>query len=199
MHVIGLIGGIASGKSAVAKELASLGAVVLDADATAHEVLDRPRVQKALVNRWGKEILDADSRIDRSAVADRVFSKTNEGREDLDFLEDQLHPVIREEFEAEISRLAQTSTPAVVIDAPLLLEAGWRELCNVLLFVDSPLAERRSRAENLRNWSAQEFAAREAAQLPIEEKRRHATHVIANDGSLESLITRVHQFWQTVS
>lgn len=105
MHVIGLIGGIASGKSAVAKELASLGAVVLDADATAHEVLDRPRVQKALVNRWGKEILDADSRIDRSAVAERVFSKTNEGREDLDFLEGQLHPVIRQEFEAEISRL----------------------------------------------------------------------------------------------
>lgn len=199
MHIIGLIGGVASGKSAVAKELAALGAVVLDADATAHELLNRPQVLQALVSRWGAEILGIDGKVDRSAVAKRVFSATDQDREELQFLEDQLHPVIRQEFESEIARLSQTPTTAVVIDAPLLLEAGWGELCDELLFVDCTLADRQSRAENLRNWSPQEFAAREAAQLPIEEKRRRATHVISNDSSLERLKARVHQFWQTLS
>lgn len=199
MHVIGLIGGIASGKSAVAKELAALGATVLDADTTAHEVINLPEIQRVLVDRWGQGILDGGGKIDRRAVAERVFSPIDQGYEELQFLEGLLHPVIRKEFEAEIARLSQTTTPAVVIDAPLLLEAGWGELCDVLLFIDSPLRDRRTRAENLRNWSLQEFAAREAAQMPIEEKHRRATHLLTNDGSLESLIAQVCQFWQRLS
>ena len=87
----------------------------------------------------------------------------------------------------------------MVIDAPLLFEAGWGELCDVLLFVDSPLADRQSRAENLRNWSPQEFATREAAQMPIEEKRLRATHLVSNDGSLEGLTAQVRQFWQNAA
>lgn len=199
MHIIGLIGGIASGKSAVAKELAALGATVLDADTTAHEVINLPEIQRVLVDRWGQGILDGGGKIDRRAVAERVFSPTDQGYEELQFLEGLLHPVIRKEFKAEIARLSQTTTPAVVIDAPLLLEAGWGELCDVLLFIDSPLRDRRTRAENLRNWSLQEFAAREAAQMPIEEKQRRATHLLTNDGSLESLIAQVCQFWQRLS
>ncbi len=199
MHVIGLIGGIASGKSAVAKELAALGATVLDADTTAHEIINRPEIQRVLVDRWGQGILDSGGKIDRLGVAERVFSPSDQGHEELQFLEGLLHPVIRQEFEAEITRLSQTTAPAVVIDAPLLLEAGWGELCDVLLFVDSPLTDRQSRAENLRNWSLQEFAAREAAQMPIEEKQRRATHLLTNDGSLESLIAQVRRFWQRIS
>ncbi|TWU27335.1 dephospho-CoA kinase [Bythopirellula polymerisocia] len=195
MLVIGLIGGIASGKSAVAKELSVLGATVLDADAAAHRVINRSSVRSALVDRWGASILDEVGQVDRRAVAKRVFS-ADLGRSELKFLEGLLHPLIRQEFETEIASLSQTPTPAVVIDAPLLLEAGWGELCDVLLFVDSPLADRQSRAENLRNWSPNELATREAVQLPIEEKRHQATHFVSNEGSLESLTAQVRQFWQ---
>lgn len=199
MHIIGLIGGIASGKSAVAQELAAWGAVVLDADAAAHELLNRPDVRSSLVGRWGTEILDSSGKVDRSAVARRVFSPSDPNQVELEFLESRLHPIIRQEFEAEIARLSQTDVPAVVIDAPLLLEAGWGELCDVILLVESPQTERLSRAKNLRNWSSEEFAAREAAQMSIEEKRRRATHSLANDDTLEILLERVRQFWQQLT
>ncbi len=199
MYVIGLIGGIASGKSAVAKELAAVGAKVLDADAAAHKLVNRPDVRSNLVDRWGNEILDSSGNIDRTAVARRVFSTSDTNQVELEFLESQLHPIIREDFEAEIARLSQTDIPAVVIDAPLLLEAGWGELCDVILLVESPRVERLSRAKNLRNWSPEEFAAREASQMSIEEKRKQATHSVANDGTLETLLRRVRQFWQILT
>ena len=87
-------------------------------------------------------------------------------------------------------------TQVTVIDAPLLLEAGWDEICDLTVFVDSPREDCKKRAETLRNWSAEEFSAREAAQMPIEAKRRRASHVIANDGTLDELRARVRELWR---
>ncbi len=195
MLIIGLIGGIASGKSAVAAELAQLGAVVLNADEAAHRVINDPEVKQLLTKRWGQEILLANGEINRKAVATHVFSPNQASSKERVFLENLLHPRIRAEFEAELENLKNAAVPAAVIDAPLLLEAGWDEVCDVLLFVDSPREDRQRRAEMLRNWSPTDFAAREAAQMPIDEKRRRATHVIANDGTLEQLRMRVHEVW----
>ena len=197
MKIIGLIGGIASGKSAVAAELAALGAVVLDADRAAHEVIDSPTVQQALVGRWGKGVLKASGEIDRGSVAERVFSDDEKGRAELRFLEETLHPRIHEQFKAKLSELAAKGTEVTVIDAPLLLEAGWEKLCNSLVFIDSPLADRLERAK-LRNWSEAEFAKREALQMPIAEKRERSTYVLANVGSLASLRNQVQAFWASL-
>ena len=197
MKIIGLIGGIASGKSAVAAELAALGAVVLDADRTAHGVINLPTVQQTLVDRWGQGVLKSSGEIDRGAVAERVFSDDLKGRAELRFLEETLHPRIREQFQAKLAELAAKGTAVAVIDAPLLLEAGWEKLCDTLIFVDSPREDRLGRAK-LRNWTEAEFSKREALQMPIAEKRERSTHVLANAGDLASLQDQVQAFWASL-
>jgi dephospho-CoA kinase len=199
MLIIGLTGGIASGKSAVAQQLTALGAVVLNADEAAHRVINYPEVQTLLAERWGGDIFKPDGTTDRRAVAALVFGATSKSRDNLDYLESVLHPRIRAEFVAKVEQLRTSGLRVVVIDAPLLLEAGWDELCDLLIFVDSPREDCKRRAQTLRNWTPEEFAAREAVQMPIEEKRERATHVIANSGTLDELRARVREFWQSLS
>lgn len=197
MHVIGIVGGIASGKSTVAAELASLGAVVLDADRAAHLAINRPEVKQALVERWGEAILDVSGGADRRAIAERVFSPSLAGDQDLEFLENLLHPLVRQQFESELADLTERGAAAAVIDAPLLLDAGWGDLCDCLVFVES---SEKNRAERVgpRNWSHGEISRREAAQMPIDEKRRQATHVIRNQGSRGDLQAEVRAFWDSI-
>ncbi|MCH2115222.1 MAG: dephospho-CoA kinase [Pirellulales bacterium] len=197
MQILGLVGGIASGKSAVAAELAALGAVVLDADEAAHTVINLPEVRHELVARWGRDILLPSGEVDRSAVAGRVFVNSPAGTANRQFLEEHLHPRIRAQFEAALESLQRGDTPMAVIDAPLLLEAGWADICNHLVLVDSP-REKRLRRAAIREWTAAEFAAREAAQIPIEEKERRATHRISNLGSRTELVEQVRALWHAL-
>ena len=194
MKIIGLIGGIASGKSAVSAALARRGAQVFDADKIGHQMLDQPEVRDDLSARWGAEILDEAGRIDRQKVAARVFAPTDEAAADLTYLEELLHPRIRQHIETEIARLPDAPLPAIVIDAPLLLESGWNEVCQVIAFVECPREERLRRAQE-RGWTPEEFTRRELAQMPIEQKRRWASHVIDNSGTLADLDAKVEQFW----
>jgi len=197
MHILGLVGGIASGKSAVAAEFAALGAVLLDADKAAHEVINLPATRSELVARWGQDILLPSGGIDRSAVAQRVFAESPRGAADLRFLERTLHPCIRKRFEAALSSLADGKNSVAVIDAPLLLEAEWADLCDTVVFVDCPRKKRLERAGR-RNWTAAQFAAREAAQMPIEEKKRRATEKIVNTDSPAELGEQVQALWREI-
>lgn len=195
MKVIGLIGGIASGKSLVARMLVELGAGLLDADRTGHDLLaEDPEVRRALCERWGEGVLTANGQIDRSAVARRVFGGDGASKQELEFLEDVLHPRIRARLEEEARGFAAQQRPAVVLDAPLLLEAGWGPMCNVVLMVDSTRETRLTRAR-ARGWTEAEFDKREAAQWPIVKKRGAADFVINNDGSADDLHTAVQAFW----
>ena len=198
MHIIGLVGGIASGKSAVAAELAALGATVLDADKAAHSAINLPDVQQALADRWGQAIISQSGEIDRSEVAKRVFVDTPSGFADLQFLEETLHPRIRDQFEFELSRLSDKGTAFAVIDAPLLLEAGWADLCDSVVFIDCPVELRLQRASQ-RGWSDSQFTGREAAQMPINLKKQHATHTIENSGSQSELASQVLILWNTLN
>ena len=198
MKILGLTGGIASGKSAVAKELARLGAVVLDADQAAHEAINLPSVQKTLIDRWGESVLDSDGQVDRGEVAQRVFADSPQAETELNFLEDTLHPRIREQFESELERLKAAGQKVTVIDAPLLLEAGWQGLCDSLIFVDSPREARLQRAIQ-RNWTEAEFVKREACQMPIPQKRKLSTHLLDNSGSLADLRNQVVQIWTAIT
>ena len=198
MNIIGLTGGVACGKSTIAWLLAERGAVVFDADKLGHLVLDEPAVRDALVARWGKGVLGSDGLVSRPAVARRVFGDSPAAAADRQLLEGLVHPRIRAWIERGIAQLPDASIPAVVIDAPLLVESGWCDVCKVLAFVDAPQEVRLARARE-RGWSADEFARREAAQMPISEKRRRCDHVIDNSGDLAHLEAETERFWSRVT
>jgi dephospho-CoA kinase len=196
MITFGIVGGVASGKSLVSQACAKLGAGVLDADKAGHEVLATDSaVREALVARWGRSILTDNGQVERKAVANRVFSDANDlTSEDRSFLEGLLHPRIRQRLDEQRQAFAAEGRPAVVLDAPLLLEAGWAPMCDVVIFVDVPREVRLARA-GLRGWSEAEFDRREAAQWPAEEKRRAANVVLENVGSPAELADDIHQIW----
>lgn len=195
MRVLGLLGGIASGKSAVAGMLVKRGAVWLDADRAGHEVLREPDVKKALVKHWGKSILADVGEIDRKAVAEIVFAKTPEGAAELRWLEAQTHPRIRMKLEAELEKLRSEKVPVAVLDAPVMLKSGWDKICDVVWFIDTADEVRLRRALS-RGWTAQEFWAREAAQEPLAVKRARADFVLDNSGELTYTERQVDRLWQ---
>jgi dephospho-CoA kinase len=195
MKIIGLVGGVASGKSLAANLLVELGAVHLDADRTGHSVLaDDADVRQALVTRWGNAILDSDGHVDRRAIAKQVFAKSAAGTANRKFLEDLLHPRIRQRLNIVRDEAIATGKPAIVVDAPLLLEADWGSLCDIIVMIDSPRELRLERAKK-RGWTEIDFDDREAAQWPPEEKRRHADLVIANCGTPDALRSAIARFW----
>ena len=198
MQTIGLLGGIASGKSTVARLLADQGAVVLDADRAAGEALATRAVQETLVQRWGEAVLHANGQLDRRKIAQQVFGPSEQAAKEREFLEAFIHPIVRQTLKAELDRLEKAGTAVVVLDIPLLIEAGWADDCDQLLFVDSPDDDRLERAQQ-RGWDARELHWREAAQLPITEKRRRASTVIRNAGSPEELRQLVADFWGELS
>ena len=118
MNVIGIAGGIASGKSLVSQQLQQLGAEILDADRAGHEVLREPTVRSALVERWGERILADDREINRKVVAGIVFASPPNGPKELSFLESITHPRIGERLRKRCQQLLQEDVKAVVLDAP---------------------------------------------------------------------------------
>ncbi len=194
--LVGIAGGIASGKSVVAERLAHCGAVILDADRAGHQVLGEPVVRQALRERWGEGIFDAEGGIDRKQVARRVFSAPPAGPEELAFLETITHPHIGQQLRRQSDELArQGQTPMAVLDAAVMFKAGWDALCDFILFVECPREKRLARA-HLRGWDDAGFAAREASQSPLDEKRRRADFVIDNSTNLENVFEQVDRIWQ---
>ena len=180
--IIGLTGGIGAGKSAVARELGELGCFVVNSDDLAREALCDPAVHKTLVQWWGEGILAPDRRIDRRAVARIVFVRPVE-RERLESL---VHPWIENRRQA-MFRTAPDDVPALVIDAPLLIEAGVDRQCDAVIFVEADRSRRLARLAEKRGWSEQEMNQREESQLPLDAKRFRADYVIDNNGDLQSL------------
>lgn len=174
--VIGLAGGIGAGKSTVAAAFASLGCVVSDSDAQARECLTRPEVAAQLVSWWGPRVLDASGGVDRRAVAAIVFADP-QARARLEAL---IHPLIRASRDELIGRARAAGAPAVIVDAPLLFEAGLDGDCDAVVFVEAPRADRVERVRATRGWDEAELTRREAAQWPEDDKRRGSTHRIEN-------------------
>jgi len=191
MPVVGLTGGSGGGKSEVAGMLARAGFHVIDADSLGHELLEDAGVQSQLVDRFGEGILvrGADEsggspRIDRPVLAAIVFADA-EARRSLEAI---VHPLMRSRFIEAIAREAALGDPRpVVLDAAILLEAGWDDLCDLVVFVDAPRPVRMRRVAVQRGWPAEVFEARERAQWPCDLKRRRAGMVITNDGQIDSL------------
>jgi dephospho-CoA kinase len=194
MKVFGLVGGVASGKSLVAACFRELGALVLDGDRAGHEVLTEPEVIAQLRQRWGDDILNAAGGIDRRAVARIVFAP---GKEDeRRFVESISHPRIEAKFRRAIDEAArQGNVPAVILDAALLFDGGWVALCDVVIFVSAPREIRLKRAL-ARGWSEADLVAREAVQLPLDEKRHKSGYVIDNSGTPAETRVQAAEFWR---
>jgi len=186
MYVLGIVGGVASGKSAVSQAFARRGAAVLDADQVGHQVLAEPEVIAAFRQRWGDGVAGPDGQIIRRAVAERVFGESPEAARERDFLNSVTHPRIRQLLTEMLTHLRSQGTTLAVIDAALLHETGWDQLCDGVLFVDAPQAARRQRAL-ARGWTAEQFASREASQWPVEQKKARSTWVVDNSAALDEL------------
>jgi dephospho-CoA kinase len=189
--VIGLIGGIGSGKSRVASLLAARGAAVIPADAVGHELLGEPAIRAQITKRFGTGVLEEPREdgasippIDRRALGAIVFADPT-ARQALEAI---LHPAMRARFRQTIAHLTQQGGPDfVVLDAAILLEASWDDLCDRIVFVDAPRRERLRRVAETRGWSEETFEARERAQWPADEKRRRADWIMINDAGTDRL------------
>ena len=195
MLVIGIAGGVGSGKSSVAKELALCGATVLDADQIGHELLDEIDVQERLVERWGSEVKGPTGAIDRAAVAEVVFSGTAAALSELSFLEELIHPRIAGQVETHLAELKEAaSVEVVVLDAAVMFKTGWDRFCDKFLFVEVAESERIARCQQ-RGWTVEEFRRREASQESLEWKRQRADWMVDNSGTLLQMTEQVKRIW----
>jgi len=197
MKTVGLLGGVASGKSLVANKLREFGAVVLDADRTGHEVLRLPQIKKAAGTRWGNGIFGPDDEIDRKRLAAIVFAQTDAGREELQYLESLTHPEIGRRLQEQLRSLDQQGVKVASLDAPVMLKAGWERFCSQIWFIDAPWGVRLERAKG-RGWSQDEFRARELAQEPIEQKRQLADLVLDNSGDIAPTHQQIERHWHAL-
>jgi dephospho-CoA kinase len=184
MRVVGLTGGLASGKSTFAAALRARGVPVLDADAIARDVV-RPGAPALdeIVRAFGPGVLDASGALDRRAVAAQVFADPEARRR----LEAITHPAIRRVMLEETMRLAAAGHALAFYDAPLLFEVGLDAALDAVVVVWAPRDEQRARAVARGGLSPEEADARLASQLPLDEKARRADFVVANDGAPEAL------------
>lgn len=191
LRVWALIGGIASGKSEVARMFSErLDCPLFDADAEAHRVLASASVARRLAGRFGEEILDRAGLIDRKALGRRVFADA----EALAALEDVVHERV---FEALADFLDGSASGDVVLDVTLLVETGMGELADVLVAVAAPLEMRIERAR-ARGWDDGEIERRERHQAPPDQKERSADHVVDNSLSRQAAGARVDQIVEAV-
>jgi len=184
MRLVGLTGGIASGKSSLAAALRDLGAPVIDADALARDAV-RPGSEalSAIREAFGDGVLAPGGALDRKRMAAVVFSDAGARAR----LEAIVHPAVREAVRDETARLAAAGHGLAFYDVPLLYESGLDSLVDCVVVVYAPPALQRSRLVERDGIAPEEADARIAAQMPIGEKARRADVVVANEGDLASL------------
>jgi len=196
--VLGVLGGIASGKSLVAQLLAGSGGLVIDADELVDEMYSEPAFCARVAEHFGPRVRRPDGGIDRAALGRLVFGDASERRR----LEGWIHPHVRARIEQRLTEARAARVPRVVLDVPLLLENDAQHhlasSCSALVFVDAPRAQREARALE-RGWAADELARRESTQMPLEEKRRRAQHVIDNHGTRKQLAAAVKELLRALA
>jgi len=192
--VIGILGGIGSGKSTVAAEFAKLGCGVIDADKIAHELLAREAVKEEIAARFGRVVLDGDGRIDRRKLAEMVFSDA----EKLSLLNQVIHPLVLERTEKLIDQYRrQSHVKAIVLDMPLLLEVGWAERCNKLIFVDSEQKLRQGRAKKM-GFDENHLKIRENFQISLDKKFDLADNTVENNSDFSALVRQVADIFSDI-
>jgi dephospho-CoA kinase len=192
MQTVGLTGGIGTGKSTVANVLRRMGATVIDADEATRAVQAAgSEGLRQIVEAFGPDVLTAGGELDRARLGDIAFADP-EARQRLNGI---VHPLVRQWMADRQQEAFERGDPIVVLDIPLLFEARGAGAFETVLLVYAPEEVQIDRLVRLRGMTEQQARARIAAQMPIEEKRQLATHVIDNTGSLEELERRVADVW----
>jgi dephospho-CoA kinase len=186
--IIGLCGGIGSGKSTVASLFESMGCRIINSDRLNAEVMERPEVRERLRAWWGDGVIEADGSVNREYLADLVFDRPEERRR----LESLVHPLIgRLREDMIIESIRDRKVKAIILDSPLLFESGLDTRCDAVVFVEADEATRLGRLRKARGWDGGELRRRERWQDSLDSKRSRADYVVCNDGSLQQLRPRI--------
>ena len=195
MFVIGLTGGIASGKSTVSKILAQAGAHVIDADKIAHDVvMPKQLAWEKIVSHFGMSALLGNGQLDRAALGAKVFSNPAERK----WLEELIHPLVREAIEKEIQVWNAEKNEIVVLDIPLLYEVGWDTLADETWVVSVDTATQLKRLVRRDRLSLMQAQKRIDSQMPLIEKVKRADYVIDNMFDLIKTREQVLKRWNQI-
>jgi len=212
--IIGIAGGVGSGKTTVALMLRELGATVIDADKIASALLEESDIRDSIVAEFGKDVLDTKSKISPTNLANAAF----QSRESVERLNKIMHPPILAKIESQIpqagksepkseekentstrkSSANRSSGTIVVIDAPLLYETGLASICDYTVFVDAERETRLARAKQSRNWDETELSRRESLQEDLDKKKSEADFIINNNSDLAETQDQVGELWATL-
>ncbi len=192
--IIGILGGIGSGKSTVAAEFAKLGCNVIDADKIAHELLDSKSVKEKIVGLFGEAVLDSSGRIEHKKLADVVFASGDK----LASLNRVIHPLVlarAEELMEQYNR--QNQVRAIVLDMPLLVEVGWAKRCDRLIFVDCEQKIRAERAKK-KGFDKNQIKIRENFQISLDNKASLTDNTIDNNSDFSALVRQVADIFSDI-
>lgn len=180
--VIGLVGGMGSGKSRIAEAFLKHRALLISGDPLGHEALEQIDIRESVVKRWGSLVLDERKSIDRKKLGAIVFKSAVE-RANLEHL---VLPWIEKRIAEEIEKSQRDETISfIVLDAAIMLETGWNAICDHIVYIHAPRAMRLERLSAQRGWTADDVAQRETAQLPLAVKAARADAAIDNSGGIE--------------
>lgn len=195
MKIIGLTGGIGSGKTSVASKLRALGARVFDADEVAkNAVLPGTEGFRKVIEIFGTRIVDAEGKLDRTVLAEIVFND----KESLKALEEIIHGYVWQETDKFLIECRQAGERAVILDVPLLIECGWYKKVDEVWLVALPVEKQIMRTMERSGMTAEAVQARIAAQMSLDEKKKYATLIIDNSGTWEETEKQVIAAWKKV-
>lgn len=193
--IIGILGGVGSGKSTVAAEFVKLGCKAIDADKIAHQLLETEAVKSRVITSFGADILDSAGKIDRVKLAKLVFCSN----EKLSVLNNILHPLVLGRVEQLISEYNhQPEVVAIVLDMPLLAEVGWEKRCDMLIFVDCKRGLRAKRAGKNGFFNKKQLETRENFQISLDNKIHIADNTIDNNSDFSVLVGQVADIFQCI-
>ena len=193
MKVIGVTGGIGSGKSTVSGLLAELGAVIIDADEVGHEAFKpNTEVWREVVAAFGRQIVTPEGDIDREKLGEIVFGNP----ESLSRLNQIMHPRMYDMVKAKLEGYRRQGVAVVVLEAPLLIEARWTSLVDKVWVTVAAESTVLSRVKEKFGFSEEEVLARIRCQLPSEERAKHADVIIDTDCGLDELKAKVRELWR---
>ena len=200
--VVGLVGGSGSGKSALAGWISQNAPVeVIDGDQLGHQALQDSTLARTVLDRFPQASQDTNQTdqptVDRKALAQVVFGNDHQSQAARNDLEAIVHPFIHRRLKDLIDEHhTRDDCEAILVDAAVMFEAGWNQLCDHVVFVDAPQALRLERVGTTRNWNQADYLARQSSQWPLEKKQDSADSSVNNSGSLEEsggrLLTLIH-------
>jgi dephospho-CoA kinase len=198
--VIGLVGGVGCGKSHLARLLHEKHPIeIVEGDKAGHLVLAEPIVKERLRKAFGESVFTSNGEVDRPQISRLVFGSALEQQSARKKLEQIVHPRIAEILASQVALArSRPDVEAVILDAAILLEAGWRHICESLVFIDAPFEKRLERVMKSRGWSRDELMLREESQFPLQRKRKEADDVVDNSGDVQVALSQLESVYSRV-